>query len=162
MVVKKVVNKKVISFDFCMDITKDDLLSCICAELHIQELFIEIYTIEKNEISISQKLLQMGIDTVYISYKKGFEDVAIRMNASELPLFFSALSEYNFDEITVWSANERWEQHLFLKSARQKNIVETENDLYLCYNYSEKRVELYLNPNYDAEKVNSIINRHTV
>ena len=41
MVVKKVVNKKVISFDFCMDITKDDLLSCICAELHIQELFIE-------------------------------------------------------------------------------------------------------------------------
>ena len=145
-----------------MDITKDDLLSCICAELHIQELFIEIYTIEKNEISISQKLLQMGIDTVYIPYKKGFEDVAIRMNASELPLFFSALSEYIFDEITVWSANERWEQHLFLKSARQKNIVETENDLYLCYNYSEKRVELYLNPNYDAENVNSIINRHTV
>ena len=85
----------------------------------------------------------MGIDTVYIPYKKGFEDVAIRMNASELPLFFSALSEYNFDEITVWSANERWEQHLFLKSARQKNIVETENDLYLCYNYSEKRVECY-------------------
>lgn len=162
MAIKKVVNEKVISFDFCMDITKSNLLSCLCAECHIRKLFIEIYTVEKKETSISHKLSAIGFDTVYIPYRKGFQDVAIRMNASELPLFFSALSEYDFDEMTVWSANERWEQHLFLKSATQKICVETENDLYLCYNHSEKRLELYLNPIYDTEKVNDIIGRYAV
>lgn len=162
MVIKKVVNKKVIAFDFNLDITKSNLLSCLCTECCLEELFIEIYTVEKNEISISQRLLQMGFNIVNIPYKNGTQDVAIKMNTCELPVLLSTLSEYDFEEVTVWSADERWEQHLFLKSANQKNYVENENNLYLCYNYSEKKVELYLNPNYDFEKINSLIKKYTV
>lgn len=162
MEIKKIVNEKVIAFDFHLDITKCTLLSCLCTECRLEELFIDIYTVEKNEISISQRLLQMGFNIVNILYKNGTQDVAIKMNTRELPVFLSTLTAYDFEEITVWSADERWEQHLFLKSANPKKYVEHENNLYLCYNYSEKKVELYLNPNYDSEKINSLIKKHSV
>lgn len=157
MEIRKIVNDKVIAFNFNFDIINSNLLLCICTECHLEKLFIEVYTVEKKEISVSQKLLQMGFNIVNIPYKNGTQDVAINMNACELPVFFSMISEYDFEEITIWSANERWEQHLFLKSANSKIYIENENDLYLYYNYLEKKVELYLNPNYDADKISSLI-----
>ncbi len=83
MVIKKTVNKKVSAFDFYMDITKNNLLSYLCTICHLEELFIEIYSVEKNEISIFQKLIQMGFNIVNIPYKNGIQDVAIKINVSD-------------------------------------------------------------------------------
>ena len=162
MAIKKVVNKNVIAFDFYMDITKSNLLPYLCTECRLEDLFIEIYAVQKSEINIFRRLLQMGFDIVKIPYIDGTQDVAIKMNARELPTLFSTLSEYDFGEITVWDANERWEQHLFLKSTHRRTYVENEHKLYLCYNHSEKKVELYLDPNYDSEKINSLIKEYTI
>lgn len=162
MVIKKTVNKKVSAFDFYMDITKNNLLSYLCTICHLEELFIEIYSVEKNEISIFQKLIQMGFNIVNIPYKNGIQDVAIKINVSELSTLLSTLSEYNFEEMTVWDANERWEQHLYLAHVYKNIYIVNEHNLYLCYNHSERKVELYLDPSYDHEKIYLFIKEHTV
>lgn len=161
MVIKRVINEKITAFDFYLDITKSNLLSCLCTECNLAEIFIEIYTVEKNKMNFSKMLLQLGLNIVSIPYKNGSQDVAIKMNTSQLPMFVSKLSEYDFEELTVCSADERWEQHLFLKSARGRIAVENESDLYLCYNHAEKTVELYLNPRYDVEKIEQLIKKYT-
>lgn len=160
MVIKKVISEKITAFDFYLDITKSNLLSCLCTECGLEEIFVEIYTIDKNKISFSQVLLQLGFNLVSIPYKNGSQDVAIKMNVSQLSIFASKLSEYDFEELTVWNVDKRWEQHLFFKSARGKIAVEDESNLYLCYNHAEKAVELYLNPCYDVEKIEKLIKKY--
>ena len=70
------------------------------------------------------------------------------------------LGQCSFDEITVWSGNQSWEQYLFLKSARRKINVEDKSDLYLCYNCSENMVELYLIPTVNIQVIEQIIAKY--
>lgn len=157
---KKIVNKKVIAFDFHADLINNNLLLDLCSECGLDEVYVEIFTIEKGK-EISQKLLNLGIEFASNPYKDDCKDLAIKTDICNLPILISTLSEHDFEEITVWSCNERWEQHLFLKSARRRIVIEKENDLYLCYKHAEKTVELYLNPKYDVDRMYTIINTYT-
>lgn len=87
--------------------------------------------------------------------------MAIKMNASELPTLLSMLSEYDFEEMTIRDANERWEQHLYLAHVYKNIYIVNEHNLYICYNHSGKKVELYLDPSYDYGKIYLFIKEHT-
>lgn len=160
MAVKKVTNEKVIAYDFCLDLTKSSFLFQLCTECGFEVMFIEVYTLDKRKTSILDMLAQMDISMVSIPYKHGFCDVAIKTDVGNLPTLLETLADFSFEEITVWNCYERWEQHLFLRSARRSIVVEKESDLYLCYNHAEKIAELYLDPHYDVERVEQLIKKH--
>mgnify|MGYP000484378390 CR=1 FL=1 len=160
MKVRKVANEKVIAYDFYSDITKSPLVIQLCEECSLTEIFIEVYTLEKNKTNISEILLQMNCNMVFIPYKSGYQDIAIKTDRFHLPKLLEVLSICRFEEMTVWSCNESWEQHLFFKSARKNIAVEEKSNLYLCYNLAEKSVELYLNPQYDTDKIEQLIKEH--
>ena len=45
-------DKKLGACDFYMDITKNDLLPYLCTICHLEELFIEIYSVEQSKTSL--------------------------------------------------------------------------------------------------------------
>lgn len=157
MLLKKVVNKNIIAYDLYSDIMRNTLLLELCNALNLEEVFIDVYSVKESKNCTIEKLLEMGINIVYIPYKDGFQDWAIKINTCNIPILFTILSEYSFDEMTIWSCNECWEQHLFLKSARRSINIENESVLYLCYNSSEKTVELYLAPCFNVEAIDQVI-----
>ena len=160
MVVSKVVNKNIIAYDLYLDITRNTLLYDLCKELKLKTLFIDVYSVRENNKEFVDNLLKTGTHAVYIPYKDGFEDWAIKLDTDHISSFLMILGQCSFDEITVWSGNQSWEQYLFLKSARRKINVEDKSDLYLCYNCSENMVELYLIPTVNIQVIEQIIAKY--
>lgn len=158
---KTVVNDKGMAFDFYLDITKSDLLPSLCRECGFIEIFVEIYSVENNKGNIVNELLQMGFNVVFILYKHGSYDIAIKMIGDRLTELFSLLTGHDFDEITLWDAYVSWEQHLFSMSARKTFIMEEDSDLYLCYNHAESKVEMYLKPHHSVERIKKMIRKYT-
>lgn len=157
MGIKKISNEKIVAFDFLADLLKSEFLYNLCMECNLSNIFIEIYAVDSSIKNLYQELVDSKYDAVVIPYKNKYQDVAIRTSLSKLSVFIKIISGYNFDEITIWDGNERWEQHLYLKSAHRKVLLEDNHQFYLCYDSSLKKAELYCSPSYNIENISNII-----
>ncbi|MDR2957334.1 MAG: hypothetical protein LBU61_04015 [Coriobacteriales bacterium] len=157
MKLKTTFSGKMLAFDFTSDLLENELLYFLCKECNLSVIFLEIYSVDSRMKDLFQELYDLGFDTVSIPYKDKFQDIALKVDLSRIPVLIQMISEYDFDEITVWDGCTHWEQHLFRKSARRKIEEEDTYRFYLCYNSSEKKVELYCDPNFSPENIINVI-----
>ena len=154
-------NGEMSTFAFSTDLLNCELLCKLCTECELSVIFFDVYSVDAKQRDLFEELTNLAVDKVLIQYNTGFQDVAIKTISSNLPSIIKIISGYSFDEFTIWDAKERWEQFLFLKSARGKIVVEDIHDFYLCYNSAEKKVYLICSSDFDHESIHGIITKYT-
>ena len=153
--IKVTVNDKVIALEFKVNILEGNILSEICKELELSEVYIDVFNVDTNKTNFAQNLIGKN-NTLKIA-PIGQGGYAIKATSSDISTLIECLPKSYCCELNVWNVYTDWEQYLKDKATYKsvsKTATESETKVYLNYNQLEgNTVELYLDTNYNAEKV---------
>lgn len=149
-------NKQISYYRFPAKSFTSEKIANICLQTKIDNFFIEIYGLQKNEIDDMGKILfDNGIyansDLVNVS-----GCFVASIPAVKTQWFLIYIARIDFDEILIWDCYTTIEQFLKNKLAL-RNVKNENNYFFLDYNrYENGFAELYLDPTIDSQNIENI------
>lgn len=151
-------NKKIVAFDFYSNLLDNDKLCNLCKLFNLQDIYMDIYTVDIRKKNFYQILLDKKIceKIFYVPYKH-LQDIHIKITIDKLPEISQLLSRFEFEEFTIWDCYTSWEKYLNDKTAKtpfftfKLKINESDSKFYL--NYKESEISIICDLIYDNQNM---------
>lgn len=144
-------NDKVLAIDFYANLLKEDILYKLCREFNLEEIYIEISSIDARRKNFLDSLLAINRNYLTnLTEKCGMQNIFIKTKVDKsLKILINLLSEFVFEDLTIWDCYTNWEKYLEDTTTKapfftiKRSEFKDNSNFYLNFNsYEGQKVEI--------------------